>query len=116
MVRLESPINIIGDVHGQFYDVLKIFKLGMMVVIKAENCPTANTSSSETTSIEVITRLKPYCFSHATKYSILTASIYLGAITSPGNLTSIQTNIQYVWILRINAKKVWKHLSVETFQ
>lgn len=28
VVHIDGPVNIIGDVHGQFYDVLKIFKLG----------------------------------------------------------------------------------------
>lgn len=28
MVQVRSPVVICGDVHGQFYDVLEIFKLG----------------------------------------------------------------------------------------
>jgi hypothetical protein len=28
MEPVTSPVNVIGDVHGQFYDVLKIFQLG----------------------------------------------------------------------------------------
>lgn len=116
VIRLESPINIIGDVHGQFYDVLKIFKLGMIISMKVENCPTASTCFSETTSIEDITRYKPSCYSPAIKYSILIAYTCLGATTSQGNQACIQTNIQYVWLLRINSKKVWNNLSVENLQ
>jgi hypothetical protein len=25
---VSSPINLVGDVHGQFYDVLKLFSIG----------------------------------------------------------------------------------------
>jgi serine/threonine-protein phosphatase PPG1 len=28
VLHLQSPINVVGDVHGQFYDVLRIFELG----------------------------------------------------------------------------------------
>lgn len=28
LLRLDSPCNIIGDIHGQFYDLLTIFTLG----------------------------------------------------------------------------------------
>lgn len=28
LVNVAAPVNVIGDVHGQFYDVLKLFSLG----------------------------------------------------------------------------------------
>jgi len=28
LLIVDGPINVIGDVHGQFYDLQKIFKLG----------------------------------------------------------------------------------------
>lgn len=29
LLRLDAPINIVGDVHGQLYDVIKIFEIGI---------------------------------------------------------------------------------------
>ena len=49
LLSLEGAINIIGDVHGQFYDVLKIFELGRGGVNQAGSCPTRATSSWEIT-------------------------------------------------------------------
>ena len=28
LIRLESPANLVGDIHGQFYDLLTVFSLG----------------------------------------------------------------------------------------
>lgn len=28
VVKLRSPITLVGDVHGQFYDVMELFKVG----------------------------------------------------------------------------------------
>lgn len=30
LVEVEGPISIVGDVHGQFYDVLKLLAIGWM--------------------------------------------------------------------------------------
>ena len=28
VVHLRSPVTVVGDVHGQFYDVLELFRIG----------------------------------------------------------------------------------------
>ena len=28
VVEINSPVNVIGDIHGQFYDLMTVFKLG----------------------------------------------------------------------------------------
>ena len=28
LIYLEDPVNIVGDIHGQFYDINEIFKIG----------------------------------------------------------------------------------------
>lgn len=45
LVAIEGPVNIIGDVHGQFYDVQKIFKEGNFLIKQEVTYPIINTSS-----------------------------------------------------------------------
>jgi serine/threonine-protein phosphatase PPG1 len=49
LLYIEGPVNIIGDVHGQFYDVQKIFKMGNFIIKQEVSYPTVNTSSWEIT-------------------------------------------------------------------
>lgn len=58
---VSSPIILVGDVHGQFYDVLKLLSIGRSVSIQLDNPHKPNTSSSEISSIVVITHSKPSC-------------------------------------------------------
>lgn len=44
---VSSPIVLVGDVHGQFYDVLKLLTIGTHLLSKPVNHPTLDTSSSE---------------------------------------------------------------------
>ena len=82
LLRLEAPINIVGDVHGQLYDVIKIFEIGKASANKEANCHKLNTYSLETTWTEVTIHCRPFCFWPASKSSTLTTSTSFGGTTS----------------------------------
>jgi serine/threonine-protein phosphatase PPG1 len=48
LMYIEGPVNIIGDVHGQFYDVQKIFTLGNFIIKQEVNYRRVSTCSWET--------------------------------------------------------------------
>ena len=39
LVDVSAPVNVVGDVHGQFYDVIKLFSLGDFSLKKADRFP-----------------------------------------------------------------------------
>lgn len=59
LLRLEAPINIVGDVHGQLYDVIKIFEIGKASATQEESSPTPDTCSSGTTWTGGTIRCRP---------------------------------------------------------
>ncbi len=58
LLHLSGPITIVGDVHGQFYDVQRVLQLGTWGVTQEDPCPTTATSSWGTTSTAATTPLK----------------------------------------------------------
>lgn len=58
LVSVSSPIVLVGDVHGQFYDVLKLLSLGNVYSIKPESHPIHDLFLSETSWIEDTTLYK----------------------------------------------------------
>ena len=50
---VKCPVTIVGDVHGQYHDVMELFKI-------AGTAPDTNFYSWATTSIEATTRSRPF--------------------------------------------------------
>jgi|JI6StandDraft_1071083.scaffolds.fasta_scaffold181336_1 hypothetical protein len=63
--QVSSPINLVGDVHGQFYDVLKLLKIGTFPSNQPETLLIPGSSSSVTSSTGATTLLRPSCSSSA---------------------------------------------------
>ena len=55
---VRSPVTVYGDVHGQFYDVLELFRTGNSLVIQEATSSTVATSSLEISLTEDITQYK----------------------------------------------------------
>lgn len=62
VLTLTSPINVVGDVHGQYYDVLKLFALGTSDATQAESFPIPSIFSLETMLTADTTLSKPFSF------------------------------------------------------
>jgi len=84
LLVLAAPINIIGDVHGQFYDVLKLLAIGEVSNIQEDYRLIRGISFWGTTLIEATTHLKPFSILPLIKSCIQNLYTCLGAITNHG--------------------------------
>jgi len=65
LLILSSPIVLVGDIHGQFYDVLKLLTIGNLITTQGERFQILSMYSSEILWIAATTPCKPFCSSFA---------------------------------------------------
>lgn len=65
LLILSSPIVLVGDIHGQFYDVLKLLTIGNLITTQEEHFQILSMYSSEILWIAATTPCKQSCSSFA---------------------------------------------------
>jgi hypothetical protein len=113
---ISSPIVLVGDVHGQFYDVLKLLALGSSACTQLDTRRRRGSSSSGTSSTGATTPLRPSCYSSASSYSIPTTFSSCAATTSRGTTFPTKTNILHLRLSRGNHPQVRQLQRLEGIQ
>lgn len=113
---LSSPINLVGDVHGQFYDVQKLLQIGTSPPIQPALPPPPATSSSAISSTAATTPSKPSCYSSASNFCTQPTSTSSAAITNPGTPAPTQPNLLHLRLPRRNHPQVRQLQRLEVLQ
>lgn len=105
---VSSPVVLVGDVHGQFFDVQKLLSLGTPPFTKLESHLKRDIYLLETSLIGDTTHLKQFCFYFAWRFSTLKTYIYWEGIISLGTIVLTKANFMHLWLSRRDYPKVWK--------
>lgn len=113
---VSSPIVLVGDIHGQFYDVLKLLATGTKQPTQRARRPRRATSSSATSWTAATTPWRPSCCSSASSCATPPTSSSSAATTSLGTSAPTQPNLLHLRLPRGDHPQVRQPQRLEGLQ